>query len=357
MLATGTSKILRCEGISKAYDNARAIVDLSLRIDKGGIVSLLGPSGCGKTTLLRLIAGFETLDSGQIFLGDQLVSSSTREIPTEKRNVGMVFQDGALFPHLTVEENVQYGLTRGNHKKHRTSEVLHLVGLEGLSDRMPYQLSGGQQQRVALARALAPEPELLLLDEPFSNLDPALRDQIRLDTRHILKANAATAIFVTHDQEEALVMGDHIAVMNQGIIEQFDIPEQIFHDPESRFVAEFMGMADFINANLIGSTIESPIGNMECPQTLLADRDSEIEVMVRPDCLDCFPSNDDPTGIIEAKEFRGAFYLYYVKLFTGETVRCLLSHTEDFSVGLQVKLSLRHQHALKAFSQGQSLDS
>ena len=357
MLTSGTSQILRCVGISKTYNTVRAIADLSLRIEKGGIISLLGPSGCGKTTLLRLIAGFENLDDGQIFLGDQLVSSSAHDIPTEKRNVGMVFQDGALFPHLTVEQNIQYGLSRSNPHKSRTSEVLALVGLDGLSDRMPYQLSGGQQQRVALARALAPGPELLLLDEPFSNLDPSLRDQIRLDTRRILKANSATAIFVTHDQEEALVMGDHIAVMNQGRIEQFDIPEQIFHHPTSRFVAEFIGMADFINANLTGSTIESPVGTMECPSALLSNRDSGLEVMVRPDCLDCFPSNDEPTGTIEAKEFRGAFYLYSVRLFTGETVRCLLSHTDDFPLGLQVKLTLRHEHGLKAFSQGQSLDS
>lgn len=197
MLATATSEILRCEGISKSYGQVEAISDLSISISKGQIVSLLGPSGCGKTTLLRLIAGFERLSNGSIFLGDRLVSSLGQEIPTEKRHVGMVFQDGALFPHLSVQQNVEYGLMKNGFRKNIINDVLNLVGLNGLSDRMPHQLSGGQQQRVALARALAPEPELLLLDEPFSNLDPSLRDQIRLDTRLILKENSTTAIFVT----------------------------------------------------------------------------------------------------------------------------------------------------------------
>ena len=357
MLATATSEVLRCEGISKAYDHVGAISDLSISISKGQIVSLLGPSGCGKTTLLRLVAGFERLSNGSIFLGDRLVSSLGQEIPTEKRHVGMVFQDGALFPHLSVQQNVEYGLMKNGFRKNIINDVLNLVGLNGLSDRMPHQLSGGQQQRVALARALAPEPELLLLDEPFSNLDPSLRDHIRLDTRNILKENSTTAIFVTHDQEEALVMGDQIAVMNQGHIEQFDVPQVIFHQPTSKFVAEFIGMADFVDAHLDGSNIVSPIGNLECPIDILTKNPSSFEVMVRPDCIDCSLCSDNPNGTIESKEFRGASFLYYVKLVTGETVRCLLPHTNDFPLGSQVKITLRHQHALRAFSQGQSIDS
>ena len=356
MLATATSVILRCEGISKAYGQVGAISDLSISISKGQIVSLLGPSGCGKTTLLRLIAGFERLTKGSIFLGDRLVSYQGKEIPTEKRHVGMVFQDGALFPHLTVQQNVEYGLTKNSFRKDIINDVLDLVGLNGLSDRMPHQLSGGQQQRVALARALAPEPELLLLDEPFSNLDPSLRDQIRLDTRQILKKNSTTAIFVTHDQEEALVMGDKIAVMNQGNIQQFDVPHSIFHQPTSKFVAEFIGMADFVNAHLEGSDIVSPIGNLQCPLDILTKNPSSFEVMVRPDCLDCSLCSDKPNGTIESKEFRGASFLYYVKLRTGETVRCLLAHTNDFPLGAQVKITLRHEHALRAFSQGLYID-
>jgi iron(III) transport system ATP-binding protein len=268
-----------------------------------------------------------------------------------------VFQEGALFPHLSVWQNVAYGLaqsTGGDARKARVQQVLDLVGLGELGHRMPDELSGGQQQRVALARALAPQPELLLLDEPFSNLDPSLRQQVRHDVREILRASNSTAIFVTHDQEEALSIGDVVGVMNQGRIEQLASPEEIFHHPATRFVAEFIGMVDFIPGSREGNRLVTEAGSVPWPET--AAGDAPVEVMVRPDCLDCVPSADG-AGLITAREFRGAFYLYRVAFPSGSSVRCLLSHTDDLPIGTPVTVSLRHGPDLRPFSNGQSLVS
>jgi iron(III) transport system ATP-binding protein len=325
---------------------------MDLTVPRGQVVALLGPSGCGKTTALRLIAGFDSPDSGTITISGQRVFQPGRSLPPEKRKVGMVFQEGALFPHLTVEQNVAYGLPRGDDRKERLHEVLGLVGLESLRHRMPHELSGGQQQRVALARALAPQPEILLLDEPFSNLDPGLRDQVRRDVREILRASNATAIFVTHDQEEALFVGDAIAVMRQGRIEQVDSPESIFHQPATRFVAEFIGMVDFISAWRDQDRLTTEVGSVAWPDTCLSE--SELEVMVRPDCLACYPS-DQGQGIIYSREFRGAFYLYRVSLSSGRTVRCLLSHTQEYPVGARVVVQLRCGHSFRPFSNGRAI--
>jgi iron(III) transport system ATP-binding protein len=203
-----------CQELYKSFDGVPVVHEVSLRVAPGHILALLGPSGCGKTTLLRLIAGFEGLDHGRITIAGQVVADGRFHLPPEKRRVGMVFQDYAIFPHLNVGQNVAFGLGKGEQR--RTAEMLSLVGLEGLGEKMPHELSGGQQQRVALARALAPQPAVLLLDEPFSNLDAALRHEVRHEVRALLKQNKATAIFVTHDQEEALFMGNEVAVMNQG---------------------------------------------------------------------------------------------------------------------------------------------
>lgn len=356
-LTKGGSRIpgnrLQCWGVSKAYAGVPAVVDLNLAVAPGQIVALLGPSGCGKTTTLRLIAGFDQPDQGAIAIGGRLVSCAQgTQVPPEKRRVGMVFQEGALFPHLTVYQNVAYGIAQNDGKAAKVEAALDLVGLGSLGNRMPHELSGGQQQRVAVARALAPQPDLLLLDEPFSNLDPGLRQQVRHDMEKILRETGATAIFVTHDQEEALSVGDLIAVMNGGVIEQMGTPEEIFHHPKTRFVAEFIGMVDFIGARANGETLESEIGHIPWP--VGTPRGAHVELMVRPDCLDCVPA-EQGQGVITSREFRGAFYLYRVALPSGASVGCLLSHTDEYPVGSRVAVTLRQGHALRPFVNGMSV--
>jgi len=348
---------LECTGLAKHFGGVAAVASLDLTIPKGQVLSLLGPSGCGKTTALRLIAGFEEPDQGVIAIGGHTVSGAGENTPPERRRVGMVFQEGALFPHLSVEQNIGYGLPKGQGRDERVGEVLQLIGLSALRDRMPHELSGGQQQRVALGRALAPQPEVLLLDEPFSNLDPKLREQVRRDVLGILKASHATAIFVTHDQEEALFVGDVVAVMNEGRVEQTGSPEAIFHHPVTKFVAQFIGMVDFLPARHEGGKLHTEVGSIEWPELQLEDlagvngngkSNNQLEVMVRPDCLDCLPAKDGP-GVVVERGFRGAFYLYRVRLPSGATVRCLLSHTTDYPLGASVSVSLRDGHHLRPF--------
>jgi iron(III) transport system ATP-binding protein len=367
---------LECRGLAKQFAGVPAVDGLNLSVPFGKVLALVGPSGCGKTTALRIIAGFERPERGTIHLGGRPVCGPGSIVPPEKRKIGMVFQEGALFPHLTVEQNVAYGLPKAGKHNGRVDEVLELVGLHGLRRRMPHELSGGQQQRVALGRALAPNPELLLLDEPFSNLDPKLREQVRRDFREIVRASHATTVFVTHDQEEALYLGDLISVINQGRVQQTGTPEQIFHSPATRFVAEFIGMVDFLPASWNGDRLSTELGSMEWPgewpgslplrlplrlsgeskppQADEPKTEGSLEVMVRPDCLECYPA-EDGQGVIVEREFRGGSYLYSIGLPSGRQIRCLLPHTTEYSKGAAVEVRLRPGHYMRLFKDQMAL--
>ena len=351
---------LKCANLTKRFGDVLAVNGLNLSIPQGQILALLGPSGCGKTTVLRMIAGFTHPDAGSIEINGNQVFETGRNMPPEKRQVGMVFQEGALFPHLTVEQNIAYGLPKNSERQERIQEVVSLTGLDDLTRRMPHELSGGQQQRVALARALAPRPELLLLDEPFSNLDPGLRDQVRRDVMSILRGSGITAVFVTHDQEEAMYVGDSIVVMNRGMVEQQGAPEDIFHRPNSRFVAEFVGMVDFLAGRQENGRIVTAVGSADWPggpsTVVRSEVAGQLEVMVRPDCLDFYPS-DLGEGRIAEREFRGAFYLYRISLASGGSVRCLRSHTEEYAVGTPVTVRMRDGHSLRPFVDGLAINS
>ncbi len=340
---------VQCTRLTKFFGEIRAVENLELAVQQGEILALLGPSGCGKTTVLRLIAGFEVPDAGRVEIGGRLVSGPGVFLPPERRRVGMVFQDYALFPHMTVAENVAYGLGRGKGQAARVRDMLALVDLGDVADRLPHELSGGQQQRVALARALAPRPDVLLLDEPFSNLDAGLRKQVREEVLDILKATGTTAILVTHDQEEALFMGDRVAILNAGRLEQVGTPEEIFHHPATRFVAEFMGHTGFLPARVTADGLETELGFL--PQRLPLPPGTQVDMLVRPDDLTLRP---DPTGTarVERRIFQGMHHLHRVVLPSGRTVHCLTLHTEHYAPGTRVRVELTPGHALTCFQNG-----
>lgn len=343
-----------CDNLNKSFSGIPIVKNFSLTVESGAILALLGPSGCGKTTTLRLIAGFERLDSGRIEIAGQVVDDGRRHIPPEKRRVGMVFQDYAIFPHLSVADNVAFGLGRGADIPARIAEMMALVGLPNQDDMMPHELSGGQQQRVALARALAPEPVILLLDEPFSNLDTSLRSQVRVEVRDLLKQTQATAIFVTHDQEEALFIGDKVAVMNEGRLEQVGTPEEIFHRPASRFVAAFMGETDFITGCITADGVETILGIIPNQGSGLIG--STVDVVVRPDDMKLLPVNQEngleevvENGRIIDRRFLGIAYLYTISLSDGTVVHSWQPHTVDLPLGAPVNISFRSHHNLICF--------
>lgn len=344
---------VECRELHKAFDRETAVRNLSFAVETGSILALLGPSGCGKTTTLRLIAGFEKLDRGQIDVAGRTVSNHRLHIPPEDRRVGMVFQDYAIFPHLSVAQNIAFGLRRGKKAEARTDEMLALVGLEGTGDKMPHELSGGQQQRVALARALAPEPAVLLLDEPFSNLDASLRVQVRSEVRELLKVSNATAIFVTHEQEEALFIGDHVAVMNQGALEQHGAPQKVFHNPATPFVAQFMGQTDTISGMVTESGIETALGLLSRPVN--AVNGARVELYIRPDDVQLAPAEQTGNGRIGQCRFVGIANIYTVILADGSEVRSWQSHARRYAVGSEVEVSLRPDHPPIVFYKGQAL--
>jgi iron(III) transport system ATP-binding protein len=333
-MTSESGHVLSCIGVDKSFGPAVALDSFSLDLHDGVIMALLGPSGCGKTTALRVMAGFERPASGEVWVGGRRVFGERTWVAPEHRRIGMVFQDWALFPHLDVWHNIAFGLDAGNDL--RVREVLDLVRLNGFEERMPHELSGGQQQRVALARALAPSPEVILLDEPFSNLDASLRSSVRAEVRAVLKEAKATAIFVTHDQEEALSMADEMAVMAAGRVLQVGPPHEVYGAPANRRVAELVGEANFFPARVENGRAVTPLGVVSAPGL----KDGYVQVMVRPESV---LVERDPVGdaCVEDAEFYGHDQLIRARLSDGAMVDVrLLGPRPDLTIGASVRVQL-----------------
>ncbi len=325
---------LEIDAVSVNYGGPDVLSDVSLSVTPGEIIALLGPSGCGKTTLLRAVAGLERPTTGSISLGDRIVSGPGAFMPPERRRIGMVFQDWALFPHLDVARNVGYGLPRGDLSAERVRETLSLVGLDSVADRMPGTLSGGQQ-RVALARALAPRPAVLLLDEPFSNLDSSLRAQVRTEIHHLLVELGVTTVFVTHDQDEAFVLGDRVAVLHDGRLAQVGSPDDLYRRPADQWIATFVGEANLFPVQIPdgnGSTCPTPIG----PVPLASKVSGPTKIMLRPEDLAVSPGGD---GVIELVEYYGHDTMVLIRLGDGTTVRARTDADVSFQRGDSVTVT------------------
>jgi iron(III) transport system ATP-binding protein len=332
-----------CHGVSKRYGAVRAVDDAQLCVEQGEFVALLGPSGCGKTTLLRLIAGFEEPESGTVEVAGVPVAGAGTWVPPERRKIGMVFQDYALFPHLTVAENVGFGLAR-RERAGRVPALLAVVDLCGLGDRYPHELSGGQQQRVALARALAPGPELVLLDEPWSNIDPHLRASMRDELARVLRSIGVTVVLVTHDREEAFSLADRIALMRNGTVVQEGAPEELYLAPATRWAAEFVGAGNFLPGRLANGVVETPVGLFPAQNPGSA---TAVEVLIRPELLEL---ELDPAGSGEVigREFRGHDVFYRVLLNGVELVSQRPSN-EEVPLGSRVRVR-PHSSRVTVFS-------
>ena len=339
---TSPENHLSLNHIQCRYGDNTVVHNLSLEIKRGELVCLLGYSGCGKTTVLRAVAGFEPIHNGSIILNNNLLSSATEQIPAEKRNFGMVFQDYALFPHLTIEENIVFS-RRNESKAARTrlsDELLELVGLKGLGVRYPHELSGGQQQRVALARALAQNPEVILMDEPFSNLDVELRERLATEVREILKQRGITGIMVTHDQHEAFAIADKIAVMHNGTIQQWDSAYNLYHQPANRFVAEFVGKGAMLRGVIIGeSLLETELGELHGENSNSLLDGCKVDMLVRPDDL-IFDAEGLHEATITRSNFQGAESLYTLQLSSGQEILGLFPSHLQQSVGEQIRFNL-----------------
>jgi len=350
--------LLEVENLRHAYGTHEVVAALSFSLARGEIGCLLGPSGCGKTTVLRCIAGFEPVREGEIRIAGRTVSAPGVMVAPEHRRIGMVFQDYALFPHLAVAENIAFGLhdTRREERALRVRELAELVGLSAALDKYPHEISGGQQQRVALARALAPRPELLLLDEPFSNLDFDLRERLSLEVREIIKASGTTAVMVTHDQHEAFAMADEIGVMREGKIEQWDSAYNLYHRPESRFVADFVGQGVFLPATVLNDhqvEIELGVLNGSIPHDChvgceTCGKGCNADVLLRPDDI----IHDDASELqaeVVHKAFRGAEIMYTLKLGSGRKVLALVPSHHNHALGERIGIRLDVDHVV-AFS-------
>jgi iron(III) transport system ATP-binding protein len=343
--------LLELSGVTRRYrpQQPPAIDDVSLTVSRGEILALLGPSGSGKSTLLRLIAGFEPPDAGSVAIDGRVVADAGMAVPPEERGVGIVFQDYALFPHLTVEANVAFGLhalDRGR-RRERVRSFLELVGLPALARRYPHELSGGQQQLVALARALAPAPAVLLLDEPFSNLDADLRGQMRHDVEKILRETETTVVFVTHGQDEAFGIADRVGVLLRGRLEQIDTPETIYHRPASPFVAEFVGAATFVAGVVRGGGVVTDVGTFPLDGAAApeAEAEVEVEVMIRPDDV-TFVRSADGDAVIVHRDFRGTETVYCLALTGGRRLYSSQPSWATAAIGDRVRVEIRLEHVV-----------
>lgn len=314
--------VLEIKNLYKRFTGEQWVIeDLNLSVSRGEIVCMLGPSGCGKTTILRLICGFERPDRGVILKNGTVLSGPAAHLPPERRRVGMVFQDYALFPHLTVLQNVEFGLKYRRRKNQdaqkKIQDLLGLTGIGDLARRYPHELSGGQQQRTALARALAHEPELILLDEPFSNIDTALRQHLRDDVKRLLRDAGCSAIFVTHDQEEALYLADTIAVMHAGRLEQAGSPEEVLYRPRSRVVADFIGRASYLPGRINDGRVETELGNWPLPPEYKGNLADPVSVLVRPDAIEIVQNGEGYSARVVRVQFSGLQPLYTLALSSG----------------------------------------
>lgn len=342
------STFLEVDNLLCQYDENIILEGLGFHLGKAEIASLLGPSGCGKSTLLRAIAGFETPKKGSIAINGKVLSDKNTNIAPEKRKIGMVFQDYALFPHFTIHQNIAYGLSKKQRvgSDDRIDRLLKLVDLSGFNQRYPHELSGGQQQRVALARALAPEPELILLDEPFSNLDADLRTRLGIQVREILKSLEISAILVTHDQQEAFAMADHIGLINQGNIIQWGTPYDLYHEPSSRFVAQFIGRGSFLKGiSESHERFNTEIGSIEGNRCYAWQEGTPVDILIRPDDV-MYSEHSQTTATISSKTFAGTATHYVLALESGTKIEAAFPSHQDFKIGEVIGFDLDTEHLI-----------
>ncbi|WP_174875789.1 ABC transporter ATP-binding protein [Vogesella oryzae] len=344
--------LLELVSVSQCYGDKKIIDQLSLALEAGEIGCLLGSSGCGKTTVLRCIAGFEPLLDGEIRLDGRGIASAAANVPAHQREIGMVFQDYALFPHLSVVENVGFGLggLSRSARARRVAAMLEVVGLAAYGKAYPHELSGGQQQRVALARALAPQPRLLLLDEPFSNLDVDLRERLSREVREILKSQGTTAILVTHDQHEAFAMADKVGVMAQGRLQQWASPYELYHEPQTRYVADFIGQGAFVPGRVTGPRCVALELGEYCsavPRQFVVGDD--VDVLLRPDDV-VHDDGSEVKALVLGKVFRGSEFLYTLQLASGRSVLALVPSHHNHAIGEAIGIRLELEHLI-AFRQ------
>lgn len=330
--------IIELHNIKKHYDEVLAVDDVSLQVRRGELLVLLGSSGCGKTTTLRLIAGLERPDAGEVMLNGELVAGQNAWVAPENRHIGMVFQDYALFPHMTVYDNITFPLQALNtrQRQDRVREMLKLVGMSGMGERYPHQLSGGQQQRVALARALASDPSVVLLDEPFSNLDAARRAQVREEVRQILHAAGATGIFVTHDQEEAMSIADTIAVMQAGQLLQIGAPSKLYRQPQHPDVAAFLGELNSLTAEAEGTLAHTPIGTVPLPQP----KRGTVTVYIRPESIALHQDTPEPNATVIQTRFYGHYQIVTVQTTDGINLDVRVWAHDTYTVGESVHATI-----------------